>query len=237
VLEVRGLTKRYGQLAALEDFDLTVPAGRCVGLVGHNGSGKSTAVQCLTARMRPSAGTVVIDGYDGLDEAHGEEVRRRVSYVGDAPAFYPDLTVREHVELVAIAHGLGRDGPEAAEALLDEVELTGRADFRPHQLSAGMRQKAHLACAMVRPFEVLVLDEPAGHLDGAATAWLVRALAAARDRGAAVVVTSHDPGFLADLADEVVVLVDGRIGAQGAYLEALSSDAARRSGLEPVEGS
>jgi len=237
VLEVRGLTKRYGQLAALEGFDLSVPSGRCVGLVGHNGSGKSTAVQCLTARMRPTAGTVVVDGYDGLDEAHGEEVRRRVSYVGDAPAFYPDLTVREHVELVAIAHGMGREGSEAAEALLDEVALTGWADHRPHQLSAGMRQKAHLACALVRPFELLVLDEPAGHLDGAATAWLGRALAAARDRGAAIVVTSHDPAFLVDLADEVVVLVDGRIGAQGSYRDALSSDAARRSGLEPVEGS
>lgn len=229
------MSRRYGELAALDGLDLSVPAGRCVGLVGHNGSGKSTAVRCMTARMRPSEGTVEVGGLDGLDEQAGEQVRRLVSFVGDAPASYPDPTVREHVELVAVAHGLGSETDDAVQGLLDELDLSERAEFQPHQLSAGMRQKAQLACGLVRPFEVLVMDEPAGHLDGAATRWLRQRLGAERDRGAAVVVTSHDPAFLAGLVDEVVVLVDGRVGAQGSYDDAMRSDAARRSGLEPVD--
>lgn len=229
------MAKRYGDVAALEGLDVWVPVGSCVGLVGHNGSGKSTAMQCIAARMRPSAGTVEVDGLDGLDERRGEQVRRLMSYVGDAPAFYPDLTVREHVELVGVAHGLGRQTAGAVEELLGELDLGARAEFRPHQLSAGMRQKAQLACGLVRPFEVLVLDEPAGHLDGTAAQWLRQRLAVERDRGAAVVVTSHDPAFLAGLVDEMVVLVDGRVGARGEYVEALSSEAAQRSGLQPFD--
>lgn len=232
LLEVRGLTKRYADLVALADLDLDVDRGRCVALLGHNGSGKSTALRAIGGHLEPTAGQVRVDGVDILAARDPVASRATRSMVHDAPAFYPDLTVREHVELVATAHGLGRDVDAAVDTLLAELELTHRAGHLPQMLSAGMRQKTQLACGLVRPFDLLLLDEPAQHLDRAASGWLHRRLAAERDRGAGVLLSTHDPAFVRALADEVVVLVDGEVGARGPVEVALASEAAARAGLD-----
>ena len=222
-------------MPALDGFDLTLAAGRCGLLVGHNGSGKTTAVLCLTGRVRPTAGRVRVCGHrvTGVEEP---EARALVSLATDAPVFYPDLTVREHVELVAVAHGQGRGVGARVDELLEELDLAHRAGFLPHQLSAGMRQKTQLACALIRPFRLLVLDEPALRLDGAAQQWLWGRLASLKAQGVALLVTSHDPPAVRELVDEVVVLEDGVVAARGDYDQALASDAAARGGFGPSEG-
>lgn len=210
LLEVEGLTKRYGEVAALEDLAFAIDRGGCVALVGHNGSGKTTAIGCVAGRLRPTAGSVRVDGTDIVTTRDPVAARRLMSVVPDTAAFYPDLTVREHLEVVALAHGLGRDTDEAVATVLADLGLEDRAGQLPQQLSAGLRQKAQLACGLVRPFDLLVLDEPAQYLDVDATAWLLARLQRARDEGVGILLSSHDPAFVRELADDVIVLTDGR---------------------------
>lgn len=210
LLEVEGLTKRYGEVAALEELAFAIDRGGCVALVGHNGSGKTTAIGCVAGRLRPTAGSVRVDGTDIVTTRDPVAARRLMSVVPDTAAFYPDLTVREHLEVVALAHGLGRDTDEAVATVLADLGLEDRAGQLPQQLSAGLRQKAQLACGLVRPFDLLVLDEPAQYLDVDATAWLLARLQRARDEGVGILLSSHDPAFVRELADDVIVLTDGR---------------------------
>jgi ABC-2 type transport system ATP-binding protein len=146
------------------------------------------------------------------DEPAAIEARRRLAFVPDQPLLYDDLTVANHLRLVAQAHGVGRDGLERQIAtLLDRLALAHRSDFLPHELSRGMRQKAQLACALIRPFDVLVLDEPVAGLDVAAVETLAAVLEEQRARGAAVLLSTHEPQFAARVADRTVVLRDGRV--------------------------
>lgn len=210
LLEVDGLGKRYDEVEALVGLSLRLDPGGCVALVGHNGSGKSTAIGCVGGRLQPTSGRVLVGGIDLVAERDPVAVRARMSLISDTPAFYPDLTVREHLEVVALAHGLGADTGDAVAELLEDLDLAHRADHLPQQLSAGMRQKAQLACGLIRPFDLLVLDEPAQYLDVDATAWLLDRLQQFKRAGVAILLSSHDADFVRELADEVIVLTDGR---------------------------
>jgi ABC-2 type transport system ATP-binding protein len=211
-LAVNGLCKRYGRLEALIGFDIALAAGDCVALTGPNGSGKTTALGAIAGLLTPTAGTVSVAGHPMHEEPAAIEARRRLAFVPDQPLLYDDLTVANHLRLVAQAHGVGRDGLERQIAtLLDRLALAHRSDFLPHELSRGMRQKAQLACALIRPFDVLVLDEPVAGLDVAAVETLAAVLEEQRARGAAVLLSTHEPQFAARVADRTVVLRDGRV--------------------------
>ncbi|HEV7882484.1 MAG TPA: ABC transporter ATP-binding protein [Solirubrobacteraceae bacterium] len=211
-LAVNGLCKRYGRLEALIGFDIALAAGDCVALTGPNGSGKTTALGAIAGLLTPTAGTVSVAGHPMHEEPAAIEARRRLAFVPDQPLLYDDLTVANHLRLVAQAHGVDRDGLEGHIAtLLDRLALAHRSDFLPHELSRGMRQKAQLACALIRPFDVLVLDEPVAGLDVAAVETLAAILEEQRARGAAVLFSTHEPQFAARVADRTVVLRDGRV--------------------------
>jgi ABC-2 type transport system ATP-binding protein len=146
------------------------------------------------------------------EEPAAIEARRRLAFVPDTPLLYDDLTVANHLRLVAQAHGVPGAGVEERIAgLLGRLELAHRADFLPHELSRGMRQKTQLACALIRPFDVLLLDEPVAGLDVAAVETLAELLAEARGRGAAVLVSTHQPSFAARVAGRVLAMLDGRV--------------------------
>jgi ABC-2 type transport system ATP-binding protein len=213
-LEVNGLCKRYGRLEALTGFDLVLAPGECVALMGPNGSGKTTALSAIAGLLTPTAGTVHVGGHPMHEEPAAIEARRRLAFVPDQPLLYDDLTVANHLRLVAQAHGVPSDGLEDDMAtLLDRLALGHRSDFVPHELSRGMRQKAQLACALIRPFDVLVLDEPVAGLDVAAVDTLADILAEQRARGAGVLVSTHEPEFAARVAARVLAMHDGRVGA------------------------
>jgi ABC-2 type transport system ATP-binding protein len=160
-----------------------------------------------------------------------ERSRAALSFVPDNPLLYPDLTVREHLELVGLAHGIGDGLDDRVAQLLELFELTSRADFLPGQLSRGMRQKAQLACALVRPFQLLLLDEPVVGLDPPSQQALHRILVAAKQDGAAILLSTHQLAFAAGLADRAVVLHDGRAVEQGAYAAVVGGPEAGRLGL------
>jgi ABC-2 type transport system ATP-binding protein len=225
-LDARGVGRSFGALEALRDFSVTIAPGQCVALIGANGSGKSTAVRTLAGLLEPSAGEVRVEGIDPHREPEAERARGRLALVPDNPLLYDDITVREHLELVGVAHGLG--GGELApriDALLDRLALVHRADFRPPELSRGMRQKTQLACALVRPAALLLLDEPVVGLDPPSQALLHELLRERKAAGCAILLTTHQLGFAEGLADRGMLLSEGEVADAGSYAD-VAHDAA-----------
>ena len=231
VLAVRGLRKTYGDVVALEGIDLEVAPGECVALIGHNGSGKTTTMRLASGQLEPTAGSVAVAGVDVHRAADAHRARAALAFVPDTPLLYDDLTVGEHLELVGLAHGVRDDLDRRIAILLEALELAERRDFTPTQLSRGMRQKTQLACTLVRPFEVLLLDEPVVGLDPPSHAVLRDLLAEIRKGGAAIVLTTHQLAFSEGLADRAVVLHDGRVVDAGDYQSVVAGDEATRLGL------
>jgi ABC-2 type transport system ATP-binding protein len=217
-LETSALRRAYGRLVALAGLTLTVGAGECVALIGANGSGKSTAVRTIAGLLEPTGGTVRICGHDPHVEPEGEDARAELAVVPDAPLLYDDLTVRQHLELVTLSHGVAREGvDDRIDGLLDRLGLGTRGDFLPRELSRGMRQKTQLACALVRPAAVLVLDEPVVGLDPPSQVLLAELLHEAKRTERAVLLTTHQMAFADDLADRAVVLDEGEVVDEGAW--------------------
>lgn len=207
VLSVAGLSRRYFEVLVLDDLKLELEAGDGLALLGPNGSGKTTALQCVAGLLEPSGGTVRVVGADPHREPEAARARAALAYVGDAPLFYRDLTVAEHLELVSLSHG--RRGGQVT-VVLEELGLTGHRDRFPQELSTGLRRRAQLACALVRPFRLLVLDEPTLGLDQSGQRVLADRLRAARDEGAAVLLSTHQTDFAAEVTDGGLMLSEGR---------------------------
>lgn len=203
--EARGVTKSYGEQPALSPTDLTVAAGERVVLVGHNGSGKTTLLRIAAGLLDASAGEIRIDGHIAGSEA----ARRSMSYLGDTPTFYDDLSVREHLEYVAGLHGV-TDWSARGEELLRRVGLLDRADDLPTRFSRGMRQKTAIALAFIRPFDVLLVDEPFVGLDEPGRRTLIALIEDAHREGATTIVATHELTYAA-AAPRVVALREGRL--------------------------
>jgi ABC-2 type transport system ATP-binding protein len=219
-LTVEGLSRSYGRLVGLHPFDLTLQPGECVALIGANGSGKSTAVRTIAGLLEPSAGTVRICGHDPHAEPDAEQARALLALVPDTPLLYDDLTVRQHLELTALAHGVSDDRTDARiDALLQRLGLTARAGFLPTELSRGMRQKTGLANALIRPSKVMILDEPVVGLDPPSQELLGTVLREAKAAGTAILMTTHQMYFAEGLADRAVVLAEGEVVDQGPWDE------------------
>jgi ABC-2 type transport system ATP-binding protein len=213
-LATSGLCRSYGRLVALAPFDLEVAGGECVALVGANGSGKSTAVRAISGLLEPSAGTVRVCGHDPHREPGGERARAALALVPDAPVLYDDLTVREHLRLVALAHQVA---DPRVDAWLDRLGLAARADFLPRELSRGMRQKTMLACALVRPAALLVLDEPVVGLDPPSQELLRTILGERKRAGAGMLLTTHQLAWADGLADRYLRLEEGAVVEAGPW--------------------
>jgi ABC-2 type transport system ATP-binding protein len=202
---------------ALDSLDMTVAEGECVALVGANGSGKTTAVRAIAGLVEPSSGGVRVAGYDPHTEPDAEDARAALALVPDTPLLYDDLTVRQHLDLVALSHGV--DADVEIEGWLDRLGLAARADFIPRELSRGMRQKTQLACALVRPTAVLVLDEPVVGLDPPSQSLLHEVLLERKQAGTAILLTTHQLRFADGLADRAIVLEEGAVSDEGAWAE------------------
>jgi ABC-2 type transport system ATP-binding protein len=219
-LEVRGVRRMYGRLVALAGLDLQVGAGECVALIGANGSGKSTAVRAIAGLLEPSGGSVRVCGLDPHREPEAEQARAELSLVPDTPVLYDDLTVRQHLELVALSHGVADDESDARiTALLARLGLAERETFLPHELSRGMRQKTQIACALLRPSSVLVLDEPVVGLDPPSQGLLYELLRESTRDGKAVLLTTHQIAFADGLADRAVMLQEGEVSDEGPWAD------------------
>jgi len=202
-VELSGLTRRYGERAALEDVSLSLGAGRTLVVFGPNGAGKSTLLRVLATLLRPHAGSATVLGRGLPGEAWA--VRGRIGLLAHEPLLYRDLSARENLNFHARLHGVGT---ARVEEILDAVQLGLRADDPLHTFSRGMVQRTAVARAVLHDPELLLLDEPRANLDPAAAA-LVEPLIGASS-GRTRVVTSHDPAGGLDEADLALGLVGGR---------------------------
>jgi ABC-2 type transport system ATP-binding protein len=209
ILIAEGATKAYADLVALAPLSLTVPHGQMVALVGHNGSGKSTFLRLAAGLLELSGGEITVAGA----AAGTSEARAAVSFLPDEPVLYDDLSVREHLAYVAALHGVDVSVDEL-DGLIERVELSHRADDLPARFSRGLRQKTSIALGLIRPFELMLVDEPFVGLDATGKAALLGILDELHADGAAVVIATHDPGFV-ERADRCVALRDGEVVHDG----------------------
>lgn len=211
VLTVRGLAKAFGGRTVLRDFAVHVEAGEVVALVGPNGAGKSTALRCIVGVEAPDAGEVLL-GEHPVDTRNPQTRRALCVQLGES-AVLPELTVAEHLDLIARAHGAD-DADRASGAIvqgaLGEARLESVADQLPWTLSSGQTQRFALATAMVRPWALLVADEPEQRLDEEGRAWLGTWCAAQAAAGRAILLACHDPSVIA-AAQARVVWVQGDV--------------------------
>jgi ABC-type multidrug transport system ATPase subunit len=208
-LETKGLSKAYDDLVALEGLDLVVARGERVLVAGPNGSGKTTLLRTAAGLAEPTSGEVLVLGAP----AGSLEARSVTSFAGEIPVLYDDLSVAEHLEYVARLCGTP-DWPTRAHALAGRLGLEARLDELPARMSLGLRRRAALAVALVRPFALLLLDEPFAGLDEAGRRAAIGLVEEAAAAGAAVVVATHAEEFVAH-ADRCVGLRDGRLVYDG----------------------
>jgi len=186
------LAKTYGDLPALAPLDLAITAGEAVVLVGHNGSGKTTFLRMAAGLLEPSEGTATIGGHP----AGSLPARAALSFLPDNPTFYDDLSVWEHLEYVARLHGMDESWEQRAADLLGHLGIYERGDDLPSRFSRGLRQKAQLALGLLRPFDILCIDEPFVGLDAAGKQALLELLDDAHAAGATLVVATHELDFV-----------------------------------------
>ncbi|HEX5898843.1 MAG TPA: ATP-binding cassette domain-containing protein [Solirubrobacteraceae bacterium] len=213
-----GLGKRYGDLWALRDVDLAVPQGTVLGLLGHNGAGKTTAVRILTTLLRPTEGRASVAGHDVVAEA--ATVRTRIGLAGQQATVDGLLTGRANLEMVGRLYHLPRPVARArAEELLERLDLTDAADRLVRTFSGGMRRRLDLAASLVATPPVLFLDEPTTGLDPRSRIELWALLRELVRDGATMLLTTQYLEEADRLADSIVVLDGGRVVAQGAPAE------------------
>ena len=202
-LRAEDLSRTFGERAALRGVTLTVERGQLCVVSGHNGSGKSTLLRIAAGLLRPTSGDIEVCGLQPGTTA----ARRAVSYIGDTPILYDDLSVSEHMEFVARLHGLaGRR--VVAEDLVARLGLGDYLDSLPGSLSRGWRQRAALCLGFLRPFELVLIDEPFVGLDTDGQQALVHLLSATRERGATAIVATHQD-LLGAVPTRTVRLQDG----------------------------
>lgn len=201
LLELSGLTRRFGSLEVLSGVDVTLRAGQAAAVVGPNGSGKSTLLRCVVGADAPDAGEVRLDGR--VVRESDPRFRAAVASLLDDMDFFPDLSVSEHLELLARAHGAPNPAEEIAAALI-ELRLDGAADQLPITLSSGQRRRLALASCLVRPRRLLLLDEPEQRLDTGGRRWLAKRLIREKAFGCAILMATHDDELVYEVSDLTV---------------------------------
>ncbi len=213
MIQVDGLTKRYGPVTAIEQVSFGVDPGRIVGFLGPNGAGKSTTMKILSCFMPATSGVARVAGYDVFSQSL--EVRRRIGYLPENAPLYPDLPVRAYLDFVAEATGVARGARRARVAEVVERCFIGDMEHRlVGKLSKGYRQRVGLAQALLGDPEVLILDEPTIGLDPRQIAE-IRALIKSLAGQHTVILSTHILPEVSMVCDGVVIINRGRIVAQG----------------------
>lgn len=221
MIEVKNLTKRYGNTLAVDNISFTIETGKIYGLLGPNGAGKSTTMNIITGCLAATSGEVLINGYSIFDEP--VEAKKYIGYLPEQPPLYTDMTPAEYLYFVAEAKGVRADEiPRAVEEVMEETGITDVADRLIKNLSKGYRQRVGIAQAMLGSPEVIILDEPTVGLDPQQIIE-IRELIKSLGRDRTVILSSHILPEVSAICDDIIIISHGKIVANGPMREISSS--------------
>jgi ABC-2 type transport system ATP-binding protein len=227
VVQVNGLTKRYGEFTALDSLSISVDAGDILGFIGPNGAGKTTTIRILVGLLRPTEGSASIAGADCVQEAR--KIKRLVGYMPDIFGSYDNMRVAEYLDFFGAAYGLGRRGrKKRIEEVLDTTGATYMKDLFVESLSHGMKQRVAIARTLLHDPQVLILDEPANGLDPQARIDMREILLQLADMGKTLIVTSHILPELARICNTVAIITHGKLRAFGTQADIMRQISQRR---------
>ncbi len=231
-IQTHRLTKKYGELIAVDNLNLAIRTGEIFGLLGPNGAGKTTTILMLLGLSEPTSGRAEVVGFDPTRDPL--EVKRRVGYLPDDVGFYGELSGRQNMRYTAALNGLDhRQAEERIGLLLEQVGLADTGERQVDQYSRGMRQRLGLADALVKDPSILILDEPTASIDPAGVADVLALIERlARDNGVTVLLSSHLLHQVHQVCDRVAIFNAGRILAQGKMSELTEALAGDRLELE-----
>ena len=232
MLEVANLYKFFRHVRAVNGLSLHVQAGEIVGLLGPNGAGKTTTLRCICGILRPDAGQIAVGGYDLATQE--QQAKRLMAFIPEMPNPYDLLTVREHIQFVAMCYGTLRTFHERIQELLDRFDLRDKENELVARLSKGMKQKLAVACAFVHDARVYLCDEPLLGIDPRGQHELKTELQRLRDEGCAILVSTHQLDTAERLCDRVIIMQAGRKLAEGTLEELRAQSQMADSTLEQV---
>lgn len=219
MIEVRGITKSFGDLKAVDDVSLEVAAGEVYGFIGPNGAGKSTTMKVLACLLTPDEGKAFVDGHDVTKE--GDTIRRILGYMPDVLGVYDDLTVEEYLHFFASAFHIPRKSRRATiDGVLELTDLTDKKKSMVDSLSRGMKQRLGVARVLVHDPKVLLLDEPASGLDPRARIEMRELLTELARMGKALIVSSHILSELAEMSTSIGIIEKGKLLYSGSINDA-----------------
>lgn len=214
VLKVKDLTKRYGDLTAVDDISFEAGEGTIFGLLGPNGAGKSTAINCISGLMRPTSGRISVAGFDIVKE--GKKAKASLGVVPQEIALYEDLPAIENLNYWGKAYGMrGSDLESRVREVLDYIGLSDRAKDLPKTFSGGMKRRLNFGCGIVHKPKLLLLDEPTVGVDPQSRQRLFEMVEAERDAGACVLYTTHYMEEAERLCSSLAIIDHGKLIAQG----------------------
>jgi ABC-2 type transport system ATP-binding protein len=206
MIEVEGLTKLYGDFAAVSDLSFQVRPGELLGLVGPNGAGKTSTLRCLAGIVPPSRGTIRIAGHDIVRDPVA--AKRQLAFFSDEPRLFDYLTVEQHLQFVARIYRV-KDAEQRIGPLLEELELADKSNQLPGELSRGMKQKVQIACGLLHSPRVVFFDEPLTGLDPLAIRRMKDTIRRLAREGVAIVLSSHLLHLLEEVCSHVLILKSG----------------------------
>lgn len=217
-LTIQHVTGGYGHLPVLKDINFEVKNGEMIGLIGLNGAGKSTTIKNIIGLLTPQKGTITVDELTLQQDA--ENYRKKIGYIPETPSLYEELTLREHIEVTAMAYGIQKEeAMKRAESLLKTFRLENRLDWFPVNFSKGMKQKVMVLCAFLIQPSLYIIDEPFLGLDPLAINALLELMVAMKEQGAAILMSTHILATAEKYCDRFVVLHEGEVRAQGTLQE------------------
>ena len=214
MLEIKNLTGGYVHVPVLKDVSFTVESGKLVGLIGLNGAGKSTTINEIIGLLTPYSGEINIEGL--TLRANPREYRQQIGYIPETPSLYEELTLREHIETVAMAYGIEQEQAfERVEPLLKMFRLDQKLDWFPVHFSKGMKQKVMIICAFVVDPSLFIVDEPFLGLDPLAISDLIQLLEEEKKKGKSILMSTHVLDSAEKMCDSFVILHKGQVRAKG----------------------
>ena len=214
MLEIKNLTGGYVHVPVLKNVSFTVESGKLVGLIGLNGAGKSTTINEIIGLLTPYSGEINIDGL--TLRTNPREYRQQIGYIPETPSLYEELTLREHIETVAMAYGIEQEQAfERVEPLLKMFRLDQKLDWLPVHFSKGMKQKVMIICAFVVDPSLFIVDEPFLGLDPLAISDLIQLLEVEKQKGKSILMSTHVLDSAEKMCDSFVILHKGQVRAKG----------------------